>query len=126
MPDLNHHFSHAATVIPVIDVSRSLAFYRDQLGFKVTFSWEDPPSYAVLKAGEHVQIHLSQRPQQAEAAAAGAGTMVYIFVQDIDGLYQAYSQREVAIHTPIGDRDYGMRDFDLLDPDGNIISFGAG
>ena len=45
------NFSHAATVFPVKNVEQSVAFYSKKLGFTVTFTWEEPMSYAVLKKG---------------------------------------------------------------------------
>lgn len=126
MPDLIHHFSHAATVIPVMDMEKSMAFYRDQLGFEITFTWEDPVSYAIAKAGENVQVHLTKIDQAATPPDRGMSTLVYIFVNNIDALYQAYSESGVTIKTPIGDQDYGMRDFDVQDPDGHILCFGEG
>lgn len=125
MPDLSHHFSHAATVMPVDDMNRSLAFYRDQLGFKVSFTWEDPVSYAILRGGENVQIHLSLRDTPI-GVGTKSGRMVYLFVHDIDGLYKTFHARKVNIKTPLSEQDYKMRDFDVEDPDGHLITFGAG
>ncbi len=125
MPDLHHHFSHAAPIMPVDDMQRSLAYYRDQLGFKVDFTWEDPVSYAIVRAGENVQIHLSLRDKPI-GKDRPSRSMIYIFVRDIDDLYQVYQERKVNIKTPISDRDYKMRDFDVEDPDGHVITFGRG
>lgn len=125
MPDLQHHFSHAAPIIPVDDMDRSLAFYRDQLGFTVSFTWEDPISYAILRAGDHVQIHLSLRDQPVDKDKRSR-SMIYVFVRDIDKLYQVYKERKVNIKTHIDDRDYQMRDFDVEDPDGHLLTFGNG
>ncbi|PHN08021.1 bleomycin resistance protein [Flavilitoribacter nigricans] len=127
MPDLQHHFSHAASVMPVADMERSLHFYRDQLGFELSFTWQEPVSYAIVRGGENVQIHLSLRDQPATGDdRKNSRVMIYVFVHDIDGLYQTYQERKVKIKTPIGDRDYKMRDFDVEDPDGHLICFGAG
>ncbi len=116
-------FSHAATVLAVKDVETSLAFYRDQLGFEATFTWEEPASYAVLKRGEGVSIHLTSSPNPP---SQGDHTAMYIFVYDVEALYQEYVGRGVDMDTPLGERDYGMKDFDLLDPDGYRICFGQG
>lgn len=123
MTDVKNLFSHAATIIPVADVPASAEYYRDKLGFEITFLWNDPPDYAVLKAGEGVSIHLSTQ-KKAEELKDNRPIEVYIFVHDVDALYKAYQDRGVKIHTPIGDREYGMRDFDVEDPSGNLLSFG--
>ncbi len=50
---------------------------------------------------------------------------MYIFVHDIDGLYGEFINRNVKIGCEIGDRDYDMRNFDIIDPDGHRITFGC-
>lgn len=121
MSDLKKFFSHSATILPVADVLSTAEYYRDKLGFEITFLWNDPPDYAVLKAGEGVSIHLSK----SNTGPSNTGHIaVYIFAHNVDALYQAYQERSVSIHTPIGDRDYGMRDFDIKDPNGYLLSFG--
>ena len=42
----------------------------------------------------------------------------------IDLLYQKCLEKAVPVHHPIGNRDYQMRDFDVIDPDGHIIEVG--
>ena len=44
-----------------------------------------------------------------------------IFVEDVDALYAA---RKAEVVKPPQDYDYGMRDFDVVDLDGNQIFFG--
>lgn len=121
MPDLKNFYSHAATILPVSDVQTTAEYYRDKLGFEIKFLWNDPPEYAVLKAGNDVNIHLS-KTQNAKASTDHIA--VYIFAHNVDALYQTFQESGVHIHTPIGDRDYGMRDFDIKDPNGHLLSFG--
>ncbi len=118
-------FSHAATIIPVKDVLKSAAFYRDLLGFEVTFSWGEPVDYVVLKGNENLSVHLTKRHKN-HPPDSGNHVVLYIFVHDVDQLYNIYQQREISIHTSIGTREYDMRDFDIKDLDGHIISFGTG
>ncbi|MEM6768380.1 MAG: VOC family protein [Bacteroidota bacterium] len=115
-------FSHAATIISVKEVETSLSFYRDKLGFEITFTWEEPVSYAILKRGE-VSIHLTS---SLTPPVQGDHTALYVFVYDVEALYKDYLAREVPIDTHLDTRDYGMMDFDILDPDGYRICFGQG
>ena len=117
-------FAHAAPIFPVRDLSKSLTFYTEQLGFKADFVWQDPPTYAVLKLGEQVQLHLSQLDQGSPTKIQANG--IYVFVHDVDAVYQQYEQNGVTFGSPIGDRDYQMRDFDVKDMDGNVLTFGKG
>ena len=120
---MSKQFSHAATVFHVKDPLATAKFYRDKLGFSITFEWGDPVEYVVTNREETVSIHFSQR--QGESTAP-AGASMYIFVHDVDALHEEFQQRSVPIHNPIGTRDYGMRDFDILDPDGHMLCFGTG
>ena len=115
--------SHFASIFPVQDVQRSIAFYTKQLGFRLEFTWNDPVDYAVLVRGG-VSIHLNKRIDPVSPPSPHA--KMYVFTENIDVLYEEYLSMDIPIKTPIGTRDYGMRDFDILDPDGYMISFGEG
>ena len=39
--------SHSATIFPVENPLASAEYYRDKLGFEITFQWDDPPTYIV-------------------------------------------------------------------------------
>ncbi len=108
-----------AAVLHVKDIPTALAYYRDKLGFAVTFGWEDPPRYVCLCLGD-CAIHLNgYQPPTAPSHVA-------IFCEGIDALYEHLRARGVAIAVPIADRPYGMRDFSVDDPDGHRLDFGQG
>ena len=117
-------FSHASVVFPVKDVEASAHFYRDKLGFDLTFTWEDPISYAVLNRDDAVGIHLVKK--EGEFQPSTQHTALFIFVHQVDEVYKEYQAKGVNIIQKIGDRDYGMRDFDIVDPDGFILTIGTG
>ena len=116
-----NNFSHSATIFPVEDIEKSIQFYINQLGFEITFSWGEPVSYVVIKKGG-VNIHLTKRldddgPSKQHCA-------LYIFVYDLEIIYQRCLKEEVIIKNAPANRDYQMKDFDIIDPDGYIITFG--
>ena len=47
-----------------------------------------------------------------------------VFVDDVDTLHAELASRGARIVKPSQDYAYGMRDFDVTDPDGNTITFG--
>lgn len=124
MTSLSHLYSHAGTVLHVRDLPRARDFYRDVLGFSVEFEWEDPPTYAVLRAGESVQIHLAL--VDAPLPEGDRPTVLYIFVRDVDALHAEAAKRGAEILRPPETWDYGMREFEARDPDGHCLVFGRG
>ena len=114
--------SHAATVFQVRDVRKISRFYRDQLGFTITFEWGDPLQYVATNRDEAVFISFSQNDSVAADPDDDSAT-IYIFVHDVDAIYREFQSKQAGITNPIGDRDYGMRDFDLTDPEGNRLTF---
>lgn len=110
----------STTVMTVRDIQASLAYYRDQLGFDVAFEYGTPVFYAGLCSGK-VDLHLiaaSATPRQP-----GQGAMS-ILVDDVDALHADLKKRGAKVLKEPKDYDYGLRDFDVADLDGNVIFFG--
>ncbi|HXQ40078.1 MAG TPA: VOC family protein [Candidatus Udaeobacter sp.] len=111
----------AATIFTVRDIGASVAYYRDLLGFGVTFQYGEPTYYACLCRDE-VAVHL-------RAAGKNAGWLpgngaIAVFVTDVDALHGELAARGARVLKPPQDYAYGMRDFGVADPDGNQITFG--
>jgi len=110
----------AAAVFPVSDVGKSVAHYRDALGFDVEFTYGEPLAYAGVERGG-AAIHLqaagdtTRRPGQAA---------IYVFVSGVDALYEQLRARGARILAEPKTYDYGMRDFAIIDLDGNQLTFG--
>ncbi len=108
----------SATTFHVTDVEASLSFYVDALGFSERFRFGD---YAGLAHGD-VRIHLSG-PSAANRKQTGQGS-IYIFCDDVDTYHSEVSRKGALIQAPPKDYEYGMRDFVVEDPDGNLVAFG--
>ena len=111
-----------ATVLTVRDIAASIAYYRDTLGFAVTFEYGQPTFYACLCRDE-AALHLVAANKTKREPGHGA---LCIFVQDVDALYAELVARKARVVKPPQNYDYGMRDFDVVDLDGNQIFFGMG
>ena len=114
-------FSHAATVLPVDNVVETTAFYKRVLGFEITLTYGDPPYYAIARRGDHVNIHFSEREDTSKKINPCA---VYVFVNDVDAVYEEYHSRGVEIFAPPDDQEHGMREFDVRDMNGHFLTFG--
>src|SRR5215472_6895136 len=112
----------AATVFVVSDIGKSTEHYRDVLGFTVTFQYGQPVFYACLCRDE-VAVHLLAA-QETERLPGHGG--ICVFVKDVDSVHAELAGRGANVIKPPQDYDYGMRDFDVTDLDGNQLTFGMG
>ena len=110
----------STTVMTVKNVLESLAYYRDKLGFDVAFEYGKPTFYVGLCSGE-VTLHLIAADRTPRQPGHGA---VSIFVDDVDALHDELVKRGAKVLKAPKDYDYGLRDFDVADLDGNMIFFG--
>jgi catechol 2,3-dioxygenase-like lactoylglutathione lyase family enzyme len=108
------------TVMTVKSVADSMAYYRDKLGFDVAFEYGKPTFYVGLCSGD-VSLHLVEAAKTPRQAGHGAVT---IFVDDVDALHAELVKRGAKVLKEPKDYDYGLRDFDVADLDGNMIFFG--
>jgi uncharacterized glyoxalase superfamily protein PhnB len=112
----------AATVFTVRDMTESVEHYCNALGFAVTFQYGNPIFYTCLCRDE-VALHLLSAQQTKRLPGNGA---VCVFVKDVDSLHAELAARGAKVVKPPQNYDYGMRDFDVIDPDGNQLTFGMG
>jgi uncharacterized glyoxalase superfamily protein PhnB len=110
----------AATLFVVKDVLQSVEHYRDVLGFRVEFTYGEPAFYAGVER-DNVAIHLQAASETKRHPGHGA---INVFVTGVDALYQELKSRGARTMEEPADRPYGMRDFDIVDLDGNQLCFG--
>lgn len=113
------HFHSVSPFLGVEDLSAVLAFYRDKLGFSLAWEWGDPAEMASVCRDE-VELTLVTRSD----ARPGGISRLYLHIDGIDDYHAQLLAAGVAITVAIGDRPYGMRDFSVTDPAGNVLCFG--
>ncbi len=107
--------------LPMRDKAATLDFYTKQLQFQV-FGSLHYPDYLMLQK-DNIQIHFFEYKELEPTENYG---QVYIRVDDIDAYYQSLLDRKVAVH-PDGKlqlKPWGQKEFALLDPDHNLLTFG--
>lgn len=106
-------------ILAVRDFDEALAYYRDTLGFSVSWTWGDPPNIgAVARGAVEIQLVL------AGSGGPPGPSCLYCQVSGVDAVYGEFRERGATILGEPADRPYGMRDFKLTDPSGNRIDFG--
>lgn len=108
------------TAIPKLaslDIERSVAFFED-LGFRRVAVH---PTVAMLSRGS-IDLHFWLTSDPAVPRANGARVQV----RDVEALYDEFLPRGIVHpHDPLGDKPWGMREFSILDLDGNVLTFAA-
>lgn len=107
-------------LIPVSDLDRAIAFYRDTLG--VRFLFTAPPMMSFFQAG-NVRL-LVGVPEQEQLRQRGS--MVYFKVGDIEAVHRTLVSRGVifsaAPHVVHRTPTYELRLAEFRDPDGNQLA----
>lgn len=104
-------------VLVVSDIRTAVDFYTRRLGFRLSFTWGAPPTYAGVNLGR-VRMFLQQGIPSPD------GCSVCFVVGDADELFAFHQASGVEIVEPPGDRQYGLRDYSVRDLHGYELSFG--
>ena len=120
--EASESLSYIAPVLRVSDISRSLAFYRDRLGFAVEFVYES--FYAgVCRDGCHIHLKCSAPPPRDQTAFEREEHIdIYISVPSAETLSERFASAGVAFVVPLRHMPYGT-EFYVRDPDGYVLGF---
>ena len=113
----------AIPILPSRSLPGTLAFYA-RLGFEGAILGEGD-AYAILTRGDlelHFFLHTELVPSESWAGC-------YLRVADVGPLYQAFlaaglPKRGIPRMDAIGNKPWGMREFAVVDEDGNLLRVG--
>ena len=113
-------------VLLVSNLERSVAYYRDQLGFECEV-YGDPPDFAVaVRDQATILLALCGEPARIVPNWQIVHNIwnAYIRVDDVDSVYEEVQERGAGIDYTIYNAPHGFREFGVQDPDGHDIAFG--
>jgi hypothetical protein len=105
--------------LPMRDPVATCSYYADQLGFSVA---ANHPDYLIVER-DGLELHFFMHAALAPRTNDG---QVYIRTTAIDDLYRSLVDLGVVIHPngALANKPWGQREFALLDPDHNLLTFG--
>jgi catechol 2,3-dioxygenase-like lactoylglutathione lyase family enzyme len=121
-------------LLQVSDMKKSVEFYAGKLGFKE--KWRDGDGFVILSR-DGCDLYLGQNQTKVDLRNATARTEsdgfasydlhFHCAVGAADALWKEFTK--VGVNIPEKDgpitREYGIRDFTVIDPDGYAIVFGS-
>ncbi|MGZ5425687.1 MAG: VOC family protein [Thermoanaerobaculia bacterium] len=120
--------SSASPAFTAGDLEKSLAWYRDIVGFVVEDRWEQDGKLTgvQLRAGDVTFMVGQDDWKKGSDRKKGEGFRLYCTTtQDVDALAKKIQARGAALDYEPRDEPWGTRDFALTDPDGFKITIAA-
>lgn len=104
--------------LPVGDVKETADWYQDKLGFELRFFYGDPPTHGAVELGQ-ATVHFYPGEPNPDRH------WLYFQVEDVDEAYEWMSGNGVDTLDPPTTQPWHMREFNLRDPNGYHLRFGA-
>lgn len=105
--------------LPMRNKNMTREFYIDKLNFSVLGDYDQ---YLIV-ARDNIEIHFFEFKELDPLENYG---QIYIRTDNIDSLYQTLLDNKIKVH-PSGyleNKPWGQKEFALLDPDNNLLTFG--
>ncbi|MBR2119625.1 MAG: VOC family protein [Pseudomonadota bacterium] len=113
-------------MLSVSDLTRSIAFYRDRLGFHVVNVFGEPEPKWCMIGRDAIKLMLNEPPrvEMDTLPLHAKNFQVYYFYPDnVAALHAAWKGDGLPV-TDLRVTLYGMKEFELRDPDGYWLWFG--
>jgi catechol 2,3-dioxygenase-like lactoylglutathione lyase family enzyme len=121
--------TRAGTILAVRDIDRSVAFYRDRLGFAVEATYDDPPYATLTRTGARLS-HAEQghpaddRPGVTMLAPADPSQLAVVLVLEVEDARAIHAalvtEGTTFLAAPYAPPWGGLRFF-VVDPDGYLV-----
>jgi len=106
-------------IFAVSELEPALAYYRDQLGFRIDWKYGDPPDFASVTRSQ-TTLFLCEQCQ----GTAGSGWL-WVFARDVDKLHRELVAARASVAMPPTDMPWGVREMHVRDRDGNVLRFAS-
>lgn len=118
---------YAVPILPSCDLDETLRFY-ERLGFESAGAPLEWYRYLIVRRGT-LELHFRDAPDTDPLTTA---SMCYVRVRDADALHEEWAKIGVRRDPATGSRlvppvdtGYGIREFALVDPSGNLLRVGS-
>jgi catechol 2,3-dioxygenase-like lactoylglutathione lyase family enzyme len=119
----------AGAILAVGDVDRSLAFYRDVIGFAVEATYDDPPYATLTLAGTRLSLaeqgHTAEDRPDVEMSVpenpSKAAVVVVVEVEDARAVYAELRGKGARFLAEPYEPPWGGCRFFCIDPDGYLV-----
>jgi uncharacterized glyoxalase superfamily protein PhnB len=115
--------------VPYPDPRAAIGWLERAFGAQATAVYPPEPDqplvHAELRVGEGLVMLSDSRRQDESPFALPGPVVLYVVVDDPDGLHERAVAAGAEIVRGLTDQDYGSRDFAARDPGGNVWSFGT-
>jgi len=121
--------SRAGAILAVADVERSVAFYRDRIGFEVEALYDDPPYATLVLAGSRLSLaeqgHTADDRPGVELAVhadrSTADVVLVVEVEDARAEHRRLDGEGVRFLAEPYEPPWGGCRFFCVDPDGYLV-----
>ena len=107
----------AFPILLVADLERSVAFYRDGLGFTEEYGFEGFVQLAV----EGGKLGLAATDKRVDPSS----TAIWVYTDDVDALFAELTEAGAPVVAEPADQPWGERLASVADPDGYVVHMGA-
>ena len=112
---------HISPMLATADMEKTIAFFRDILGFSVT---RQSANYSIIER-DHQSIHLQNAVNEDVMKLVRDHTEIYIEVSGIRALWLHVQPFKNRYHIrDLFDREYGMTEFHIVDPNSCLVFVG--
>jgi len=112
----------------VRDVTQTVAFYRDKLGFETRWQQPEENPFAAIIGRDGAQIFIKSEkgiePQPNPTRHRHLRWDAFVYAPDPDALAAEFASNGAAFSVPLKDTSDGLRGFETSDPDGYVLFFG--
>lgn len=113
-----NRFESAVPILNVKDVTASISYYVEKLGFYKEWDWGSPPSFGCVFR-DSVRIFLCHDAQ------GGRGMWISVFIRDVDALHEDYRKSGAIIRQAPANFPWGLREMNVEDLDGHRLRIGS-
>jgi catechol 2,3-dioxygenase-like lactoylglutathione lyase family enzyme len=112
----------------VTNVERAIGFYREKLGFEVTFQQPQKNPFMAILSRDGVQIFFKSEegvsPTPNHQRHKNMRWDAFFYTSEPDALAAELSKRGATFSRPLSNTHDGLRGFEILDPDGYTMFLG--
>jgi lactoylglutathione lyase len=116
-------FQEVFPILTTADLPRALGFYRDLLGFQVTYQFpaDGEPGYVALDLGRsHLGIGVDPATG-TDGPGPGRRFTLWVYARDCDAAVEHLRRHGVPVLAEPADQAWGERMAEVADPDGNRV-----